>query len=54
MVRRFYNKRVNKVSKFLYSRKLSSVLYRVAVAFLMLSVCAFLFRDSLVNYHPLK
>lgn len=53
MVRRFYNKRVNKVSKFLYSRKLSSVLYIVAVAFLMLSVCAFLFRDSLMNFEVL-
>ena len=53
MVRKFYNKRVNKVSKFLYSRKLSSVLYIVAVAFLMLSVCAFLFRDSLMNFEVL-
>lgn len=53
MVRRFYNKRVNKISKFLYSNKLSSVLYIVAVAFLMLSVCAFLFRDSLMNFEVL-
>ena len=53
MVRKFYNKRVNKISKFLYSNKLSSVLYIVAVAFLMLSVCAFLFRDSLMNFEVL-
>lgn len=53
MVRNFYNKRVNKVSRFLYSIKLSSVLYIVAVAFLMLSVCAFLFRDSLMNFEVL-
>lgn len=53
MVRKFYNKRVNKVSRFLYSIKLSSVLYVVAVAFLMLSVCAFLFRDSLMNFEVL-
>lgn len=53
MVRNFYNKRVNKVSRFLYSIKLSNVLYIVAVAFLMLSVCAFLFRDSLLNFEVL-
>lgn len=53
MVRKFYNKRVNKVSRFLYSIKLSSVLYIVAVVFLMLSVCAFLFRDSLMNFEVL-
>lgn len=53
MVRKFYDKRVNKVSRFLYSIKLSSVLYIVAVAFLMLSVCAFLFRDSLMNFEVL-
>lgn len=53
MVRKFYNKRVNRVSRFLYSRKLSSVLYIVAVAFLMLSVCAFLFRDSIMNFEVL-
>jgi len=53
VVRKFYDKRVNKVSRFLYSIKLSSVLYIVAVAFLMLSVCAFLFRDSLMNFEVL-
>lgn len=53
MVRKFYNKRVNKVSRFLYSIKLSSVLYIVAVVFLMLSVCVFLFRDSLMNFEVL-
>ena len=53
MVRKFYNKRVNKVSRFLYSIKLSSVLYIVAVVFLMLSVCAFLFRDSIMNFEVL-
>ena len=53
MVRKFYDKRINKVSRFLYSIKLSSVLYIVAVAFLMLSVCAFLFRDSLMNFEVL-
>lgn len=53
MVRKFYNKRVNRFSRFLYSRKLSSVLYIVAVAFLMLSVCAFLFRDSIMNFEVL-
>lgn len=48
-----FNFTVNKVSRFLYSIKLSSVLYIVAVAFLMLSVCAFLFRDSLINFEVL-
>lgn len=48
-----FNFTVNKVSRFLYSTKLSSVLYIVAVVFLMLSVCAFLFRDNLMNFEVL-
>lgn len=53
MVRKFYNKRVNKVSKFLYCSNLSNVIYRIAIGFLMLSVVAFLFRDSIMNFEVL-
>ena len=53
MVRKFYNKRVNKVSKFLYCSNLSNVIYRLAIGFLMLSVVAFLFRDSIMNFEVL-
>ena len=53
MVHKFYNKRVNKVSKFLYCSNLSNVIYRIAIGFLMLSVVAFLFRDSIMNFEVL-
>ena len=53
MVRRFYNKRVNKVSKFLYCSNIGSIVYKIAIVFLMLSVVAFLFRDSLMNFEVL-
>lgn len=53
MVRRFYTKKVNKVSKFLYCSNLSNVIYRIAIGFLMLSVVAFLFRDSIMNFEVL-
>lgn len=53
MVRRFYTKKVTKVSKFLYCSNLSNVIYRIAIGFLMLSVVAFLFRDSIMNFEVL-
>lgn len=53
MVCKFYTKRVNKVSKLLYCSNLSNVIHRIAIGFLMLSVVAFLFRDSIMNFEVL-